>query len=214
MGGGLGRPINAGMEGIEQVTMFKRIHFCRECGETIPIPGRLVHDECRKQAERNNNYNYIANAKTLDERLARIDKQKRNYNKRNAIISAANQIYRELQGETKKSKPKLLPPATCVVCGIIILTNNQRRVLCGSRSCKEDRKIENSNSRYLGTPVRATPRMIAIADRKDQRQKAPVQKLQRQVRKTEESRERMRRVNAIYLAMREMNLLPTAEEIA
>jgi hypothetical protein len=147
-------------------------------------------------------------------------------------------MYRELLGTTKERKERLprlasviradprgihvarirvpaLPLPTCVVCGIA-LKDHRKRILCGSQKCKEKRERERSQCTYFGARLSQTPRMVAAADFRcaetknfgrfrDPKPQAPRNRAKRS------RRQRSEREYAIYVAMREMNLLPTKE---
>jgi hypothetical protein len=172
--------------------------------------------------------------------LARIARTKQAVKKANALVKAANQMYRELVGEPKKQKEKqprlarvlradargihiarvrvpALPLPTCVVCGIA-LTGKRKRILCDSQFCTEERQRERSRCQYVGGRLSETPRMIAAADFRCKKTKnfgrfrdPKTQAPRKRIRPPRSQTQRSQREYAIYVAMREMNLLPTKE---
>lgn len=179
---------------------------CRKCGTGIPRYRQLC-EPCRLKPKPKRNW--IRDAKTVEESIRRIAIQKAAKHKRNRLIRAANAIYCELQGKSRKPPlPPLppLPPPTCVVCGMA-LTGRRKRILCGSRSCAVARQKEASRCHYLGKPLSATPRMIATANRKGDGKFRDKKRKKRQSPRGS-VKERYQRKYAIYVAMREMNLLP------
>lgn len=191
-----------------------RIWLCRKCGQPV-LPRRFVCDEClspRKKGGHRKGYSYINEAKTFEERIARIERRKQSTKEHNKLVRAANQVYRELQGKTKNPSLPPLPPPTCVVCGIALI-GFRKRILCGSRLCQEDRERERWICRYWGMPVRMTPRMIAAAEITNGkfRDRKPDRRRRKRIERIGRTRERSQHEYTVYLAMRELNLLPTKE---
>jgi predicted nucleic acid-binding Zn ribbon protein len=212
---------------------------CRQCGETIPSR-RFLCDGCVIIEKKKHSSSYVKSAKTFEERLARIARTKQAVKKHNALVRAANQMYCELRGKTKKTKkqkqPRLvrvlradargihiarirvlaMPLPTCVVCGTALRDYSRKRILCSSQRCKEKRERERSQCTYFGARLSQTPRMIAAADFRCAKTKNfgrfrdPKPPKKRAKRKRSRS-ERTQREYAVYLAMRGLNLLPTKE---
>lgn len=203
---------------------------CRKCNQSIPAR-RFLCDGClsaSKQAyrqkynekRRSEGYSYAKSGQTLEERIRRATRARQIAKKHNRMIKAAYSVWCELQGKSTKppSSLPLLPPPTCVICGIT-LTKYRVRILCGSQSCKEARQKEISSCYYYGEQPSATARMIAAADlnlgkfrdrtlNNVQRERKRERELKRN-RLQKRGKERWQRYYAAYQAMRELNLLPT-----
>jgi hypothetical protein len=190
----------------------KLLWCCRRCGQPVPIR-RLVCDRCL--SPRKTGWpSYRKKARTLEERIALIERQKQSNKKHNRLVHAAYSIYCELQDKPKPLKKSPLPAPTCVVCGIT-LTNFRKRILCGSQLCQADRERERWVCYYSGYPLRATPRMIAAkaAGIKIGQFRDPKPDKRQRQRSPRTDRSRSRREYAVYLAMRKMNLLPKENEL-
>jgi hypothetical protein len=186
-----------------------RLRLCRKCGDTIPFPRRFVCDRCLRPRE-SGWRKWIRNPPTIDEKMRRKARTRLAVKKHRAKVLAAYAVYRELQGATKAQPKPSLPPPTCVVCGIM-LTGFRKRILCGHPSCKQARERERWLSYYAGVPYSATPRMIAAAGQKGNGKFRDIKKDRRR-RRLRSRTERSRREYAAYLAMKELNLIPTQED--
>jgi hypothetical protein len=199
------------------LSRIKRDRSCRKCGQPVSLR-RFVCDGCLipKKYVYKKGYSYINRAKTSEERLNRITRTRQNTKRANLKakirIAAANEIYSELFGKPAPANPpsQPLPPPTCVVCGILI-TGWRQRILCGSRSCAAARIKETSRSHYYGKPLSASPRMIATAELKGTskyRNRNWRNKKRNRNNDGERRNARHQRRYAVYVAMREMKLLP------
>jgi hypothetical protein len=143
-------------------------------------------------------------------------KEKPSLGERFAALDAETRIVQLLRADVRgihiaRIRVPALPLPTCVVCGIA-LRDTRKRILCGSQKCKERRERERSS----GMPLSQTPRMIAAADfrcaetKNFGRFRDPKPPKKRAKRKRSRLL-RSQREFAVYLAMRELNLLPTKE---
>jgi hypothetical protein len=79
---------------------IKRDPICRKCGQ--PVYGRrLVCDGCLIP-KKSTWQSYIKNAKTLDEKMRRLERKKQAIYKHKHMVRAANAVYRELNGKPAK----------------------------------------------------------------------------------------------------------------
>jgi hypothetical protein len=110
------------------------------------------------------------------------------------LVRAAYAVFRELQGEYGKPLPTLqLPPPTCIICGITL--TGLRTRMCGSRSCNAARERERRE--LIATGQYTFPGRWHRSSEK--RRQNPKNRSQREY--------------AAYLAMRELNLLPTESKL-
>lgn len=193
--------------------------FCQRCSEPVPKYRRLC-DGCRKPRESGWSPVKAELAELpFDKRMEVKERQAQSRQKMKKRIRAANELYRELMGLAPKNEKSVQqsppPPPLCVVCGIFI-TGWRKRVLC-SKACAEARARERSSCRYYDDPLPVTPRMIATrewtADRgagkfrsHRRRQYTPWTEPWTEQRRMG-ARANSRHRNAVYAAMRELNLI-------